>query len=421
MSRARTPAAGLSPSNRQSAAAAHQSNPRVFVVGGTARFRQEVAAALAMPVDELGRITETAAGSDALSGRQEVPQVLVLSPDVGDKNAVSLAKKVTSESPATAIVLVRDGDLNGLLPAAVRAGIRDFVDLSKGPDDLREALERAVAWSASLQPLAAKGDAKLERGEIICVFSSKGGSGKTFIASNLAAALAINSGKDTALIDLDLGMGDVFSFYGSEPVRPIQDLLTLNLESDDDALFASATPLHDHLWGFGAPPDLTAQSMTGDEVSSLLRSLQKTFSYIVVDCPAEYTDPVLAAFDLSEELCLVAGLDVVGIKHLSKALETLIAIGVPEEKLRIVLNRADSKVGLDPGDVERIMKIKIDSMIPSSRLVPTSLNKGRVVYVDEPRSEVSKSIGALAGQIMKQPVGADTTSARAKRFLFKRG
>jgi pilus assembly protein CpaE len=62
----------------------------------------------------------------------------------------------------------------------------------------------------------------------------------------------------------------------------------------------------------------------------------------------------------------------------------------------VVLNRADSKVGLDASDVERVMKIRVDAMIPSSRLVPTSLNKGRPVVLDDPNSEVSQSVTQLA-------------------------
>ena len=80
------------------------------------------------------------------------------------------------------------------------------------------------------------------------------------------------------------------------------------------------------------------------------------------------------------------------MKHLAKALDTLLTIGLPRERFRVVLNRADSKVGLDAGDVERVMKISVDAMIPSSRLVPTSLNKGRPVVLDEPGAEVSQSI-----------------------------
>ena len=111
-------------------------------------------------------------------------------------------------------------------------------------------------------------------------------------------------------------------------------------------------------------------------------------------------------FDLSDMICLVTGLDVVGVKHLAKALDTLLTIGLPRERFRVVLNRADSKVGLDASDVERVMKISVDAMIPSSRLVPTSLNKGRPVVLDEPGSDVSQSILHLAQRFVGGSIAA---------------
>jgi pilus assembly protein CpaE len=112
----------------------------------------------------------------------------------------------------------------------------------------------------------------------------------------------------------------------------------------------------------------------------------------------------------------------VGVKHLSKALDTLSSIGIPSEKLHIVLNRADSKVGLDPHDVEKVLKIKVDSMIPSSRMVPASLNQGRPVYLQEPASDVAKSIDLLAGKLLPEVLmkNEDTRPTSARKRLFKR-
>jgi pilus assembly protein CpaE len=108
---------------------------------------------------------------------------------------------------------------------------------------------------------------------------------------------------------------------------------------------------------------------------------------------------------------------VVGVKHLSKALDTLLSIGLPRERFHVVLNRADSKVGLDASDVERVMKIQVDAMIPSSRLVPTSLNKGRPVVLDEPTSEVAVSIRNLAAKF----AGAvDSSQAQAVPTVKKK-
>src|SRR5204862_2665515 len=113
----------------------------------------------------------------------------------------------------------------------------------------------------------------------------------------------------------------------------------------------------------------------------------------------DYSDSALVCFDLSDTICLVTSLDVVGVRHLSKSLDTLLSIGLPRDRFRVVLNRADSKVGLDPSDVERVMKIQVDAMIPSSRLVPSSLNKGRPIVLEEPTSEVSTAVRFVAQKL----------------------
>jgi pilus assembly protein CpaE len=154
-------------------------------------------------------------------------------------------------------------------------------------------------------------------------------------------------------------------------------------------------------------------------VGKILRSIRNVFPFTVVDAAAEYSDLALATFDSSDVICLITGLDIVGIKHMSAALETLHAIGVPRERFRIVLNRADSKVGLAPSDVERLMQLKVDALIPSSRLVPASLNKGRPVYLESPRADVTKSVGAFAEKLIAD-FPPDTIVATGKRHPFAR-
>jgi pilus assembly protein CpaE len=277
----------------------------------------------------------------------------------------------------------------------MRAGVRDVVSDDASEVEMREALERALAWSARLKAVRPEASGE-DVGLVVTIFSSKGGTGKTFLATNLAAAIAQKTGEDTALVDLDLAMGDVFSYWGTEPTRPIQDLIGLGHMVDREAMLSVGTKLANNLWGFGAPPDPAAASVGDEAISTVLEALKNNFAYVIVDGPGGYSDQILPAFDQSDVVCLVAGLDVVGIKHLAKALETLGSIGVHSEKLKLVLNRADSKVGLDVEDVERVMGLKIDTLVPSSRLVPASLNKGRPVYLDDPSSGVAQSVGGLA-------------------------
>jgi pilus assembly protein CpaE len=401
----------------------------VIAVGTPQSFRTTLARALECEPEDIGWVQSVTAAEEVMVESREPVDVLVLSPEVKDPDALGLAEFVGRTAPMTAIVAVRDKAWNGLLSAAMRAGIRDVVDQSQGSDELRDAVERAISWAHSLrsQRGAENGHHASERGAVISIFSSKGGAGKTFLTTNLATAMAQESGKDTAVVDLDVDMGDVFSYFGLEPMKQIDDLIGLGEGASRDEVFANAIQLDPHLFGFGAVPDPAAQPPGGEAIGKYLRVLRNTFSYVVVDASNDYTDLALACFDLSDAICLVTGLDVVGVKHLSRALDTLVSIGLPRERFQIVLNRADSKVGLDVRDVERVMKVDVDTMIPSSRLVPTSLNKGRPVVLEDPGADVSQSIRQLAHRFTGlaaerlEDLDAELVGANGKRKgLFKR-
>jgi pilus assembly protein CpaE len=369
----------------------------VLAVGTPQTFRSTLARAMEVEPEDVGWVQSVTAAEEVLVGADDPVDVLVLSPEVKEPDALGLAEFVGRAAPMTAIVMVRDKSWNGLLPAAMRAGIRDVVDLTQGSEELRDAVERAIVWAENLRSLrGAMAEKPIHRGMVISVFSSKGGTGKTFLTTNLAMAISELSGQDTAVVDLDVDMGDVFSYFGLEPTRQVMDLIGLGEGADQEQVFGASTKVGEHLRAFGAVPDPAMQPPAGEAIGKYLRTLRNNFAYVVVDASADYTDLALACFDLSDAICLVTGLDVVGVKHLSKALETLLTIGLPRERFRIVLNRADSKVGLDAGDVERVMKIQVDTLVPSSRLVPMSLNKGRPVVLEEPDSEVAMSIRRLA-------------------------
>lgn len=399
----------------------------VVAVGTPQQFRQQLARSLELEPEEIDWVSSVTGAEELLETAEEPVDVLVLSPEVKEPDALGLAEFVGRQAPGTAIVMARDHTWNGLLPAAMRAGIRDVVDMTRGTEDLREAVERAIQWAGNLRSAqGVRAEKATKRGLVISVFSSKGGTGKTFLTTNLAAALADVTGKPTAVVDLDVDMGDVFSYFGREPTNQITDLVALGEGADREAILATAQRLGDNLYGYGAPPDPAAEPPAGEAVGKFLRAIRANFDYAVVDATADYSDLALATFDLSDTICLITGLDVVGVKHLSKALDTLLAIGLPRDRFRVVLNRADSKVGLDAADVERVMKIRVDAMIPSSRLVPMSLNRGVPVVIDEPNSDVASSVRNLASRFsgteeaQPEPSLEHPQISKKKRRLFAR-
>jgi pilus assembly protein CpaE len=376
-------------------------NARIAAVGASSSIRPEVAKALGTEPDAVAWLPSVASAAREIAETHAF-DVVVLGPTVRDEEAIGVAELLAREAPATAVLLVRDEPVDGAFPTLVRAGIRDVVDLTRGSGDLREALRRAVAWSDGLRGSTAglNGNGKGRRGVIISVFSTKGGAGKTFLSCNLAVAIARSTGVPVGLLDLDHDLGDVFAYFGSEPKRSLHDLIALEEGTSPEDVTGLGTPLVDGVVGFGSPPDPRAAPMPGGAMTKMLRALQDAFAFTVADATSEYSDSVLSAFDLSDAICMISALDAIGVRHMSIGIQTLESLGVPRERLRIVLNRADSRVDLSIDDIERLLGVSVDAKIPSSPLVPRSINHGQLLLVEEPRSDVARSVTEFAERLV---------------------
>ena len=393
-------------------------DPRVVAVGGSPSFPPEVTRALGASPDAVSWLPSISSAQRAIAEGEQPFDIVVLAPSVGDDEAIALAEFSARESAATAVLLVRDVPVDGSFPRLVRGGVRDVVDLTKGRNEFREALRRAVDWNSGMRGTASANGSRGPTGVVVAVFSTKGGTGKTFLACNLAAALAERSGSQVGLLDLDHDLGDVFAYFGAEPSRTLQELLTLDDGADAEAVAQLGTPLAKGITGFGSRPDPRAEPIPAAPIARMLSKLKDAFPFSVVDATSEYSDHVLAALDLSDAICLVTGLDAIGVRHMSIAIQTLQNLGVGRDRLHFVVNRADSKVDLTIQDIERLLEIRVDSRIPSSPLVPRSINQGKLLWFDKRRSDVSKGVEAFADRLMAkltpEPV-VPTNGARRRR------
>lgn len=397
--------------------------PRVAAVGGNAAFVPLVARVLGTSPDDLVVMASVASAERAIAEGDRVFDVVVLAPTVSENDAASLAEFVSKEVPTTAVIVARDASVDGAFPRLVRSGARDVVDISSGGGELREALLRAVEWAEGIKGTVARAEGpKTAEGAIVAIFSTKGGTGKTFFACNLAAALAERTGKQVGLVDLDHDLGDVFAYFGANPKRSLPDLLLLEEGAGPDEVTRLGTPLIDGVIGFGSTPDPRAEPLPSGAVTRMLRTLKDTFPFTVVDATSQYSDHVLAAFDLADAICLISGLDAIGIRHMTIGMQTLAKLGVPRDRLRIVLNRADSKVDLTPEDVEKLLGLTVDARIPSSSLVPRSINRAHLVWAEERRSDVSKAIETFADRLRSEfSAGAEPSATGTKRRRWKKG
>ncbi|CAN5475006.1 hypothetical protein BH23ACT3_BH23ACT3_01140 [soil metagenome] len=242
--------------------------------------------------------------------------------------------------------------------------------------------------------------------KVIVVISPKGGSGKTAVSSNLAAALAQRHPGRVVAVDLDLQFGDLGTALSLTPEHTLAQLArTTQIDATTAKLFL--TPYENGLYVLaGATDPVDAESISDAHISVVLPLLAQDFDYVIVDTPAGLDERTLAAIECATDLLLVSSLDVTSIRSLRKALDALDTIGVSAER-KFLLNRADAKVGLTPSDAEEAIGLKISCSIPSSREIPLSLNLGRPVTIAEPKTAVAKQLQQLA--LLYAPVDAEKT------------
>lgn len=241
---------------------------------------------------------------------------------------------------------------------------------------------------------------------VIVVVSPKGGSGKTAVSCNLAVALAQRHPGRVVAVDLDVQFGDLGLALALTPEHTLAQLARTN-QIDATRVKLHLTPAADSLFVLaGADDPVDAESVGHEHVSLVMPILEQNFDFVIVDTPAGLDERTLAALEVATDVLLVSSLDVTSIRSLRKANEALDHIGIAADR-QLLLNRADSKVGLDPSDAEDVMGMSIASSIPSSRAVPLSLNLGSPVVISEPKSAVARQLRQLA--LLYAPADAETS------------
>ena len=367
-------------------------------------------------------------GLDALHSHLDLnvfEDCVVLGPSVDQQDVFGLAEDMRVKRPSLGVVMLRRRIDTSVLSDALRSGVREVVqerDLAGLATAVRR--QRDIAYRLREQiEIGEGGEAKVRRGRIVTVFSAKGGCGKTTLATNMAAALA-DSGRGTvALVDLDLAFGDVAIALQLFPTHTIADAVAIGKDLDGPALSSLLTTHRSGLQALVAPMEpSTAELIDTDTVVRVLDLLAEEFDYVVVDTPPALDDHVLAAFDRSDVVALLATLDIPALKNLKLTLETLDLIGFPRDRLKVVLNRSDSKVGLSLPEVEKTLRAPIVAQVPSSRDVPASTNRGVPIVTDDPKAPVSVAIRQFIDEYVVAPTGDDAipsqmrTDRRSRRW-----
>lgn len=345
---------------------------------------------------------------DHLPGEEAPPprrtQVAFLGPGFDIDDVLETASWIDRTRPGLRVIIVAEPEPE-LLRAALRVGARDVLP----PDSDGAELKRAYATALETVRTASDTEGS-ERSRVITVASPKGGTGKTVIASNLAMGLASLHPQKVVLVDFDLLFGDVSNALMLIPEHTLADVARAK-NLDGTTLKIYLTPHKGILFALCAPETpVDAEAVSPEQIPSIIELLTSEFEYVVIDTAGGLDETTLYALDAATDIVLVTNMDVPSVRGARKFMEVARGLGLMHRRVHVVLNRADSRVGIEVEDVSATIGAQVDVAIPSSRLVPVALNSGEPLIESNPRSPVGRKLTDLVNRFSDVPANSTSSS-----------
>jgi MinD-like ATPase involved in chromosome partitioning or flagellar assembly len=309
------------------------------------------------------------------------------------------------------LILASYGEPNGIVETGLAVGAADVLILPQPAETIVFALRKAARVATAT-----------EAGKVVTVFSPKGGSGKTVLATNLAVAAA-RSGQETLLVDLDLQFGDSALTLAVSPRATITNLAASAGDVDSEKLKAFVTT--DSRTGVSVLPapqrPEEADMIDQADLSAILSAARNAYDAVVIDTGPLFDAAVLAALDHSDQLLLVSNPEVTSLKNVRIGLETIDRLGFDRERVSLVANRLGAAGGVSHADIEQALDAKIAFELPDDPEVPAAINRALPVVVADEDSRFARAIGELLSFVFpaREEAGKTSSTASHRRFRLR--
>jgi pilus assembly protein CpaE len=378
---------------------------RCFVVGSCAGLNELLDGLADRNAVEL--VGSQGLAGDASAALGESKAEVVLQATEGNVDWVGELATLREHTDAP-VVLVTPESSETMLEQALSAGVEDVLFLPQPLENVIFAIRKAARPGRPRQ---------LERparhGWLAMVFSPKGGTGKTVLATSLGAALAKFEGKRALLVDLDLQFGDSAIMLGLEPEKTLGDLVSAPGDLDSEKLAGYVSHHASGLDVLAAPlrPE-DAELISDQKLARVLEVARESYEVVIVDTAPFFHGAVLTALDWTDTLIVVCGPDVTSLKNVHLGLRTLGLLSFPRERIEVVISRAHSNGGLSRSEIEDGLGVKVRAEIPHDRAVPLAVNRGV-------SAALSGGKGGFAGAVRELVRSFMPAAPKKRRRLFR--
>ena len=397
---------------------------KVLIVDDISETRDHLTKLLGFESD-IDVVGAAASGAEAITMAVAlVPDVVLMDINMPDMDGIATTELLAVKCPTAAVVMMSVQGEADYLRRSMLAGAREFLVKPFSSDELTASIRQVWSRERDKQiriaaPIAAAaagggGGAGGEPGIVVAVFSPKGGVGRTTIAVNLAVAAASLGGRRVALMDASFQFGDVGVLLNLNPKNKSIADLAAQLESGEPDDLANYVINHSSgvrvLLAPSSPEQ--AELITAAHARRVVERLREEHDLVVVDCPSSFNDATLGILDAADLILTLLSLEITSIKNMRLFLEVAEQLGYPPGKIRLVLNRADSTLGIRVADVEHSIGRKVDHTIVSDgRSVVYALNRGVPFFLSNREAQVSQDVLRLATAVVGTTSAAAASSA----------
>jgi pilus assembly protein CpaE len=354
--------------------------------------------------------------------KQKKPNVILMDINMPEMDGIAATEAIKSDDPTVQVIIMSVQGETDYLRKAMFAGASEFLVKPVGADDLYQSIREVYKKRPRGGPAQGQGVAEAsrtpvgEQGQLFAVYSPKGGTGTTTIAANLAIALRLMTQKKVVLVDGNLTMGDINVVLNMVSGRNIVDIKDRIADLDEDLLNDVLATHASQVKVLLAPPNpQDGATVTEEELRSILNVLRSEYDYVVMDTNSSFEDKTVSVLDMADRIVVLMTLEMTCIKNIKLFMELTELLGFPHEKIMLVLNKADNRMGIRVENVENNIQHKVVLQIANAPLeVTLSVNQGVPLVIGKRDHRASKDIFALARELSRGAGGAKVDPKEGK-------
>jgi pilus assembly protein CpaE len=321
------------------------------------------------------------------------PDALLVDLAEGPNAVLQLLESLPNPRP---MLLVHGPDDSQLILRAMRLGAREYLSpCEEEKDQIRIALQRLMNEARPASESADQG-----RGKLLAVMGAKGGVGTSFVATQLAAALA-RSGASVAIADVHLRLGDVAVYLDLRPRYTIASLAGGAEEMDATSLQTVLVPHSSGVRVLAAPERPEDADIIGPgHMDRAVALLQDESDWVVADVPGHFDECAVQVLDRADHIVLVTSSDVPALHHTRLQLDLLQRLGHSPERIQVVANRVDKNAPVSIREIRDFLGREIDARLPNDYPNASAcVNEGRTICEVAPRSSLCHGMGELSRRV----------------------